>query len=243
MTPDSLLIMSIRQIMLRCVKMMDGHSHLAEVHQQFLLGAVEVVYPFCNEAERMIINMKKNVAAFLYYLLDDTIPMEILKALLLKVCKPNLVMEIDNCTWDKQTNKLMTKEDIVNKRDQQDYTTASWYKNTFDLSKLKVGMKDNRPSQLLFDLDDKSLQTINNRHKTMSATVGFDNNGTQDNEASAASQEVSMPPSHRTITPQGQPVMGGDGTRPAESGYQHHAFPLHPRVGRRHPILTADWGR
>ena len=56
-----------------------------------------MVYPFCNEAERMIINMKKNVAAFLYYLLEDTIPVDILKALLLKACEPNLVMEIESC--------------------------------------------------------------------------------------------------------------------------------------------------
>ena len=219
MSPVSTSITSIRQVMLRCVKMMDGHSLLAEVHQQFALGAVDVVYPNCDEAERMILNMKKNVAAFLYFLLEDTIPVDVLKALLSEACEPNLVMEIDDCTWDKNTNELMTKEDIINKNDQQDYTTASWYSNTFDLSEMKVGKKADMPSQLLFDLDEtKSLQTIHNRHKTKPASVGFENDSDQDDEASAASKEVSTPPRRSIITPQGQPNVGGDGLRPADRG-------------------------
>ena len=219
-SPDSMTTTSIRQIMLRCVKMADGHSLLAEVHQQFALGAVEVVYPFCDEAERMIVNMKKNVAAFLYYLLEDTIPVDILKELLLAACEPNLVMEIESCEWDKQTHELLTREDIVNKNNQQDYTTASWYSNKFDLSEIKEGNKVNKPSQLLFDLDDtKSLQTIHNRHKTKPATVGFSYDNYSDDEASAASKELLLtPPRRSTITPQGQPITGGDGPRPAGRG-------------------------
>ena len=65
---------------------------------------------------------------------------------------------IESCVWDKSTQELQTREEIVNRKEQQDYTTASWYSNTFDLSELKVGKKDNMPSQLLFDLDEtKSL--------------------------------------------------------------------------------------
>jgi hypothetical protein len=133
--------------------------------------------------------MKKNVVAFLYYLLESTIPVDILKELLFAACKPNLVMEIESCEWDKLTHELQTREDIVNKRDQQDYTTASWYSNKFDLSEIKEGNKANKPSQLLFDLDDtKLLQTIHNRHKTKPATVGFSYDNYSDDEASAASK-------------------------------------------------------
>jgi hypothetical protein len=220
MSPDSMMTTTLRQIMLRCVKMSDGHSLLAEVHQHYPLGPVEVVYPFCDEAERMITNMKKNVAAFLYYLLEDAVPLDYLKALLLASCEPNLVMEIESCEWDKSTHELQTREEIVNKKEQQDYTTASWYSNTFDLSELKAGKKDNMPSQLLFDLDEtKSLQTIHDRHKIKPATVGFSYDDFSDDEASAASKELLTPPRRSTITPQqGEPSTGGDGTRPAESG-------------------------
>jgi hypothetical protein len=219
MSPDSTSITSIRQVMLRCVKMMDSHSLLAEVHQPFALGAVDVVYPNCDEAERMILNMKKNVAAFLYFLLEDTIPVATLKELLLVACEPNLVMEIDECTWDKNSNELMTKEDIINKNDQQDYTTASWYCNTFDLSEMKVGKKADTPSQLLFDLDETiSLQTIHNRNKKTPTSVRFEKDSEQNDEASAASEEVLTPLRRPIITPQGQPDMGGDGRRPAGRG-------------------------
>jgi hypothetical protein len=147
------------------------------------------------------------------------IPLDYLKSLLLAACEPNLVMEIESCEWDKSTHKLQTREEIVNKKEQQDYTTASWYSNTFDLSKLKAGKKDNMPSQLLFDLDEtKSLQTIHDRHKIKPATVGFSYNDYSDDGASAASKELLMPPRRPTITPQGEPSTGGDGTRPAESG-------------------------
>ena len=149
-----------------------------------------MIYPFCDEAERMKINMKKNVAAFLYYLLEDTIPVDILKELLIAACEPSLVMEIDTCNWDKETHELLTREDIINKTDQQDYTTASWYKNTFNLSEVKVGKKTNMPSQLLFDLDEtKSQQTIHGRHKKKPAAVGFAYDDWSKDEASAASQE------------------------------------------------------
>jgi len=139
---------------------------------------------------------------------------------LLVACEPNLVMEIESCVWDKSTNKLQTREETVNKEEQQDCTTASWYSNTFDLSALKAGKKDNMPSQLLFDLDEtKSLQTIHDRHKIKPATVGFSYDDYSDNGASAASKELLTPPSCSTITPQqGEPSTGGDGTRPAESG-------------------------
>jgi hypothetical protein len=197
--------------------MMDGHSLLAEVHQPFALGAVDLVYPNCDEAERMILNMKKNVAAFLYYLLEDTIPVDTLKELLVVACEPNLVVEIDECTWDKDSNELMTKEDIINKNDQQDYTTASWYCNTFDLNEMKVGKKADTPSQLLFDLDETtSLQTIHNRNKKTLTTVRFETNS--DDEASAASKEVLTPPRRPIITPQGQPEMGGVDRRPVGRG-------------------------
>ena len=178
-----------------------------------------MIYPFCDEAERMIINMKKNVAAFLYYLLEDTIPVYILKELLIVACEPSLVMEIDTCKWDKETHELLTREDIINKTNQQDYTTASWYKNTFDLSKVKVGKKANMPSHLLFDLDEtKSLQSIHDRHKKKPAAVGFAYDDWSKDEASAASQELLTPPRRPTITPQGQPIKGGDGSRPAGRG-------------------------
>ena len=124
-----------------------------------------------------------------------------------------------DCTWDKNTNELMTQEDIINKTDQQDYTSASWYSNTFDLIEMKAGKKTDMPSQLLFDLDEtKSLQTIHNRHKTKPASVGFENDEYQDDEASAASKELSTPPRRSIITPQGQPNVGGDGLRPADRG-------------------------
>ncbi len=56
-------------VLLYYLKMQDGHSMIAEVHQEDLCKPTHIIIPQVEEAERMVSMMNKNLAAFLYHML------------------------------------------------------------------------------------------------------------------------------------------------------------------------------
>ena len=61
---------TLRRILYKYMEMSDGHSLFEEVHQAFPLGAVEVAVPNAEEAERMMLMIHKNSAAFFTFYLQ-----------------------------------------------------------------------------------------------------------------------------------------------------------------------------
>jgi hypothetical protein len=73
----------LRQILYNHVKMSDGHTMFAELHQNGPLSHVETVIPNTPEAESMVETTKKNIAAFLEnYLFEAGVDAKFTKELL-----------------------------------------------------------------------------------------------------------------------------------------------------------------
>jgi hypothetical protein len=75
--------MSLRQVMLKYLKMSNGHSLVTEVHQAGPQLERTVIVPHTPEAEWLIATMNKNVAAFFWYmLLEQGLPNDFIQTLL-----------------------------------------------------------------------------------------------------------------------------------------------------------------
>jgi hypothetical protein len=150
------------------------------------MGPVLAIIPACEEAERLVQMMNKQVAAFLFYFLKDaSVPEKFLLDLLNWTCDPTLVKEIPDCVWDSATQTLTTFQEKKEDTDIDDLEAATWYKGAFDLRGLGKAMKPaaNKAPEALFDLDaEQSIPTIHNCH--LVPTFNLDN-GDDDSEGLA----------------------------------------------------------
>jgi len=195
---------SLRMVMFSYIKMQaDQFSLFAKLHQVEEMGPTLAIIPACEEAERIVHMMNKQVTAFLFYYLTTiaalpkTFVMELLKA----TCDAMLVTEIDDCQWDPESLTLTTApHEQKEEEDIEELEKASWWNNAFDLK--EMGKKnaeraaDKKPEKL-FDLDADALSfaTVHNRH--LQPTFNLDE-GEEDNEseglASAANPSPATPP-------------------------------------------------
>jgi hypothetical protein len=98
--------------MLKYLKMSDGHSLLAEVHQAGPQLETTVILPHTPEAKQLVATMNKNTAAFLWHmLLEQGLPDNFIQLLLKKACDPTLFAKISTCKWDVNLRTLTTKKD------------------------------------------------------------------------------------------------------------------------------------
>jgi hypothetical protein len=69
---ESIGRMTLRQVLMKSLKISDGNSLFAEVHQlPAPLSPVHVVVPHTPEAEQMILMMNKNFPAYISFVLED----------------------------------------------------------------------------------------------------------------------------------------------------------------------------
>ncbi len=160
---------SLRQAMLKYIKLSNGHQLIAEVHQaSTLVGPVHIMISNTPEAKRMVIMMNKNVAAYVGHVLEDQgLPDTFLFELVKQSCCPVMVSEINKCTWDSDTSTLVTKQDAEANKNEEDLEKALWFKNAFanlgigSKSKGGASKKQAPPLETLFDLDGEcSIKTI-----------------------------------------------------------------------------------
>ena len=162
---------SLRMIMFNYIKMQDKFSLFAELHQVEVMGPTLAIIPACEEAERIVHMMNKQVAAFLFYYLTTiaALPRKFVKELLAETCDATLVSEIDDCKWVQETLTITTPHEQKEEEDTEELEKASWWNNAFDLK--EIGKKNakraaNKNPENLFDLDDDALSfaTVHNRH-------------------------------------------------------------------------------
>jgi hypothetical protein len=143
---------TLRAILYKHLKTPDGLPLFCEIHQGEPMGPVDVVVGSYEQAERMILMMNKNSAAYCYYYLTTVGKMdEKFTTQVIKGCfDPVLVRGIDSCQWDEATRVLTTPQDAENEK-LAAMESAAWYKdafgdNVFDLSKKeqtkKLSMKE-----------------------------------------------------------------------------------------------------
>jgi len=92
--------LSLRQALLRYLRLSDGHQLIAEVHQsEEVMGPVQAVIPNTPEAERMILMMNKNVPAYVGNVLKDQgMPEPFLMELVKKSCCSTQISDMASCT-------------------------------------------------------------------------------------------------------------------------------------------------
>jgi uncharacterized membrane protein YgcG len=123
---------TLRRVLYKYMKMSDGHNLLLEVHQAAPMSPVDVVVPNAEEAERMMLMIHKNSAAYLYfYLKSNTELGDVLVASLIRATMdPILVNSIEQCKWDAETRVLTTPEDEENEKAKL-MEEAAWYNDEF----------------------------------------------------------------------------------------------------------------
>ena len=133
--------LSLRWLLYQEVKMEDGYNLFEEIHQGAAMGAVDVAIPNCEEAERLMLMIQRNAAAFFTYYLrsKSELPPELIAEVISKSMDPILVNEIERCQWDEKAMTLTTPEDVENDK-MKKMEEAAWYNdvfgdNIFDLRK------------------------------------------------------------------------------------------------------------
>jgi hypothetical protein len=123
---------TLRRVLYKYMKMTDGHSLLAEVHQSTPMGPVDVAVPNAEEAERMMLMMHKNSAAYLYFYLKHNTELEeaLIASLIRATMDPILVNSIGQCKWDAETSVLTTPEDAEYEKVKA-IEEAAWYNDEF----------------------------------------------------------------------------------------------------------------
>jgi hypothetical protein len=123
---------TLRKMLYKYVKMTDDHGLFNEVHQGKPLDPVDVAVPNCEEAERMLLMMQKNSAAYLwFYLKEETNLGEDLIARVIRASMdPILVNGIDKCSWEKEHWIMTTPEDAENEK-LKAIEEAAWYNDEF----------------------------------------------------------------------------------------------------------------
>ena len=194
---------SLRMVMFNYIKMQaDEFSLFAELHQVEEMGPTLAIFPACEEAERMVHSMYKQVAAFLFHYLTTiaALPSKFVRELLEATCDATLVSEIDKCEWNPETLTITTPHEKKEEDDIDELEKASWWNNAFDLR--EIGKKDakraaNKKPEKLFDLENDALSfaTVHNRH--LQPTFDLDNDKEGDDSegsASAANPSPATPP-------------------------------------------------
>jgi hypothetical protein len=159
---------SMRSILYSMLKMGDGHSLFAEVHQMQKMADVEAVIPNVAEAETMALMLGKNVVAYLQnYLVDEGMDELVVKKLLKASCDPSLFHSASKCTWDKAKKVLTTPEDEEEAK-KKAIEDAAWYRDEFgqymDSPKKKQGTATYTDPENIYDLDGThSVKTMTER--------------------------------------------------------------------------------
>ena len=159
--------MTLRYVMYNYVKLSDGSSLFAEIHQENPMMDVEVVVANIPEAERMVAMINKQPGVFFgNYLVDQKLPKSFSKRLVKASICPSLLHGMHLCSWESKTMTITTPEDEEEER-MMAIEKASWYKDTFGDHLKSAGKREQKEyvaPEMLYDIDGvNSVNTIHER--------------------------------------------------------------------------------
>ena len=163
--------LTARQVLYSQLKLPDGHSLFADIHQEQAMADVEAVVPRTPDAETMTLMMEKNIAAYLrFYLKDANMPEDFVTRLLDVSCDPSILHEAKHCTWDSKTRVLTTPKDEEEKKNKA-IEEAAWYNDVYSelmASPKKGGRKGGdkvyTDPENIYDLDgENSVKTLSQK--------------------------------------------------------------------------------
>ena len=167
-TGDPVGELSLRQVLLKYLKMSDGTSLIAEIHQRGLMGIVEIIVPNTAEAEAMVLMMNRQFAAYCYNALQKSeLDVNFIKSILKEACCPTLFAKIHDCVWDAETCSISTPEQIADEKRMAEIEKAAWYRDEFG-KHMVDGMKKVKnytDPEALYNLDgERSVKTLHTRN-------------------------------------------------------------------------------
>jgi hypothetical protein len=116
--------LSLRQTLLKYLKLTDGNPMCAELHQRGPQGPVDMVIPNTSNAECGFEMFNKQPAGYLYHVLPKFGASELfIKSLLLRSMEAGLMTEAPLCTYDFNTHILTTPHDKA----QEGVLSDVWY--------------------------------------------------------------------------------------------------------------------
>lgn len=201
--PDKVIArVTLRSIMYNRIKMEGDLPLFLEIHQGRPMMPVDVVVGNCEEAERMLLMINKNPAAYFYYYMRDNVKWDasFMEGLVGKVMDPTLVKDVPNCTWDATTKVLTTPQDVANEK-LAAIEDAAWYKDEFATSDFDLKDKEKKEfssKEQLEDLyEEKSYKTVTKKKGTKTTSgVEFGDvskmGDQMDEEAADGEEEVDL---------------------------------------------------
>jgi hypothetical protein len=167
--------MTMRQVLLKKFKLVDGTSLIAEVHQRGPMGMVDVIVPSIPEAESMILMMNRNFPAFCYhYLTGEGLDEKFVKALLKETCCPTLVNQIKECTWDAEKKSIITTTQAAEEARLQELENTAWYKDEYGKTLVDnvKKLKTYADAEALYTLNGEcSVKTLHARNDPVKETA------------------------------------------------------------------------
>jgi hypothetical protein len=170
---------SLRQVLLRFVKLGDGHQLFVEVHQSNeVMGRVQALIPNTPEVKQMVLMMNKNLPAYIGNALrDQGLPKDFLMDLLKQSCCSTLFTEMGTCLWDPETGVLTTQRETNENQHLEELKKAVWFKDAFEDLRLDKKGRPKQPApppKALFNLDeDRSIKTIHLRNEQHLPSMGM----------------------------------------------------------------------
>ncbi len=251
-TSRKIMTITLRTVLLKYLRLSDGHQLIAEIHQsKEPMAPVQAVLPNTPEAEHMIVMMNKNFPSYVgNFLKDQGPPEEFLMEFFRQSCCQTMIAKITLPHWNSDRGTLTTAKELALDKTTADLEEAAWFKDAFsalDIDKSKGTRQPAPPPEALFDLDGKwSIKTIHEHHMhRITTTTGSPppKKGTRelvdmaglDNEDSASSPDDEGLHEHSN-----QGVDGSSSTSSAEEGQEEHAADggqlppaslLHPQGG------------
>jgi hypothetical protein len=110
--PNILGRLSLRETLMKYLKLKDGNPMVAELHQHGPQGPVDMVIPNTSEVEACSEMFNKQPAGYLYHVLPLFGATELfIKTILRRSMDAGLATEAPRCKYDKDTQILMTPRD------------------------------------------------------------------------------------------------------------------------------------
>ena len=123
--------MLLRHVLYHHMKLAEGYSLIAELHQESEPDSVDIVVLDIPESESMAIMMNKQLSLYLSnYFFDAGMGKVFVKSLIQGEIFPPLNHAAGTCKWDSNKKKFTTSDDPERER-QQVLKDVSWYKDEY----------------------------------------------------------------------------------------------------------------
>jgi hypothetical protein len=192
----------LQQTLMRYLKLLDSSPLCAEIHQQGLLGQVEMVIPNTSDAEACFEMLNKQPARYLYHVLPTFgALLTFIQGILHHSMDKAVAMEAPLCTWNNEIGILTTPQDNQIDGILSNVCSLPFFQDVLAVTCAAEGSKSGRKKEhtapkMCFKLGgNHSVQTIHgaNNRKYAKTTVPGAETGVG-NQASAAAPATANQP-------------------------------------------------